>query len=75
MSSPIQPLRFELEVPADGRIEIQLPLPAASHVTILVVDSSNSDVDDLEAVRAALAESIETDVLYEDFRREIGFGD
>lgn len=38
MSSPQLPLRYDLEVPPHGRIELQLPLPVASHVTVYVVE-------------------------------------
>jgi hypothetical protein len=75
VANPQEPLRFDLEVPPDGRIELQLPLPAASHVTILVVEALESDADDVEAAKAALADSIDTDVLYQMFRREMGFED
>ena len=75
MSASQLPLRYDIEVPSDGRIEVQLPLRAGSHVTILVVETPDSDVDDIQAAREALAHPIETDVLYQDFRRELGFND
>ena len=46
MSDSHLPMRFELEVPADGRIELQLPLPAAKHVTVYVM-RQDSAMDDL----------------------------
>jgi hypothetical protein len=35
-----QPLRFDCEVPPNGRIELDVPLPAGSHVTVYIVDES-----------------------------------
>ena len=49
MSDSQLPLRFDLQVPPDGRLEVQLPLPAGSHVTLYVVEKSNADFDDLLA--------------------------
>jgi hypothetical protein len=49
MSASQLPLRYDVEVPPDGRIEVQLPLPAASHVTIFVVEQSAAEFDDLSA--------------------------
>lgn len=49
MSASQSPLRYDVEVPPDGRIEVQLPLPAASHVTVFVVEQSEADFDDLLA--------------------------
>jgi hypothetical protein len=48
MSAPNSPLRFDCVVPADGRIELQLPLPADSHVTVYVVEDDR-ELDDLAA--------------------------
>jgi hypothetical protein len=50
----LQPLlKFECEVPSDGRIELQLPLPAASHVTVYVVETAESGFTDLTAASAS----------------------
>lgn len=49
MSDFSLPLRYDLEVPPDGRIEVQLPLPPASHVTIYVVEKLDLELDDLRA--------------------------
>ena len=49
-------LRFELEVPADGRLEVAVPLPAGSHVTVLVVESSPEEPDDLVSAAASSLE-------------------
>jgi hypothetical protein len=38
-----------MDVPPDGRIELQLPLPTATHVTVYVVEARNTDFDDLTA--------------------------
>jgi hypothetical protein len=32
------PLRYDLEVRSDGRIEMKVPLPAGSQVTVYVVE-------------------------------------
>jgi hypothetical protein len=55
MSDSHQPLRFDLQVPADGRIELQLPLPAASHVTIFVVEEQSAFSDLLAAASSSTA--------------------
>jgi hypothetical protein len=47
MSSPELPLRYELDVPANGRIEVQLPLPTASHVTVYVVEGSDQEFNEV----------------------------
>ena len=49
------PLRYDLDVPPDGRIELQLPLPAASHVTVYVVEDKH-EFDDLLAAAASSTE-------------------
>jgi hypothetical protein len=49
MSASNVPLRYDPEVPPDGRIELKLPLPAATHVTVLVLENSNAALDDLLA--------------------------
>ena len=43
------PLRFDLQVPPDGRVEVQLPLSAGSQVTLYIVEKSNADFEDLLA--------------------------
>ena len=43
------PLRFDLQVPSDGRVEVQLPLLAGSLVTMYVVEKSDAEFDDLLA--------------------------
>jgi hypothetical protein len=71
MSTPAQPLRYDFEVPPNGRIEVQLPFPAGTQVTVLVVDHSEAESDDTLAAIEALKDST-GDVLYEDFRSELG---
>jgi hypothetical protein len=41
------PLRYDIEVPSNGRVEVQLPLPAGSHVTLYVVENAAPECDDL----------------------------
>ena len=47
MSTSQLPLRYDVEVPPDGRIEVQLPLPTAAQVTIYVLEKSDSEFEDL----------------------------
>lgn len=49
MSTGQNPLRYDVEVTASGRLELQVPLPAGSHVTVYVVEQSKSEFDDLIA--------------------------
>ena len=52
MSDSHLPLRYDLEVPPNGRIELQLPLPASSHVTVYVVEEQR-EFDELTAAAAS----------------------
>jgi hypothetical protein len=36
-----------LEVPADGRLELPVPLPAGSHVTVFVTEQAINEFGDL----------------------------
>ncbi len=45
--SPSLPFKYDVEVPADGRIEVSVPLPAGSHVTVYVVEQPNGEFADL----------------------------
>ena len=47
MSSSELPLRYDLEVPPGGRIEVQLPIPAGSQVTVYVVEQQPAELIDL----------------------------
>jgi len=47
MSESQLPMRFDMQVPPDGRVEVQLPLAAGSQVTMLVFEKSAADFDDL----------------------------
>ena len=49
MSTSQPPLRYDIEVPPNGRIEVQLPLPAASHVTVYVVEKLEAELDEFVA--------------------------
>jgi hypothetical protein len=53
MSASQLPLRYDMDVPPDGRIELQLPLPTASHVTVYVVEAGDTEFDDLIAASAS----------------------
>jgi hypothetical protein len=46
-------LRFDLEVPSSGRLEVQVPLPAGSHVTVYVVEKPDDTFDDLLAASSS----------------------
>jgi len=52
MSLP-RPLRFDLDVPPDGRIYVQLPLPAPAHVTVYVAEHAGSEFANLVAAAAS----------------------
>jgi hypothetical protein len=43
------PLRYDLEVPADGRIELQVPLLAGLPVSVYVIEQQAAELDDLMA--------------------------
>ena len=45
----LSPLRYDLEVSADGHIDVQLPLPAGSQVTVYVVPQQTTEFADLVA--------------------------
>ena len=43
------PLRYDVQVPPDGRIEVTVPLPADSQATVFVVPRSEAEFDELLA--------------------------
>lgn len=47
MSGSQLPLRFDVQVPPDGRIEVTVPLPAESKATVFVVPTSELEFDEL----------------------------
>jgi hypothetical protein len=47
MSAPDLPLRYELEVPASGRVEVPVPFPPGAHVTLYVLEQADREHDDL----------------------------
>ena len=47
MSSSEATWRYELEVLADGRLEVAVPLPAGSHVTVFIVERPAEESNDL----------------------------
>ncbi len=49
MSASRLPLRYDMEVSDDGRIELEVPLPAATHVTVYIVEQSDAALVDLLA--------------------------
>lgn len=40
-------LKYELEVPEDGRVELQVPLPGGSRITVFVVAEPADEAEDL----------------------------
>ncbi len=50
------PLRFDLEVPADGRLEVSVPLAAGSHVTVFVTELAPTEWKDLLSVAESSTE-------------------
>lgn len=49
MSSSDPTLRYDTEVSASGRIEVQVPFPVGSQVTVYVVEHREERFDDLVA--------------------------
>ena len=49
MLSPEPALRYDLDLPPDGRIELQVPLPPGSHLTVFVVERGANETNDLLA--------------------------
>ena len=43
------PLRYDLAVPPDGRIELQVPALAGAHVTVIVVEQDQAALAELLA--------------------------
>lgn len=56
MSSPNHSFRYDVEVPQNGRLEVQVPLPAGSQVTILVVEKKTDNLNDLMAASTSSLE-------------------
>jgi hypothetical protein len=46
-SSTPSPWKFDLEVPADGRLQVPVPLPPGSQVTVYVTEQGSSDMGDV----------------------------
>ena len=44
---PDKALRYQAEVLDDGRVEVRVPFPAGSHVTVLVLPEHPDDAADL----------------------------
>lgn len=42
-------LKYEVEVQADGRVELNVPFPVGAHVTVFVVEPSSKSFADLQA--------------------------
>jgi hypothetical protein len=49
-------LRYEFEVPDSGLLEVAVPLPAGSHVTVYVVESTHEELDELVAMASSSTE-------------------
>jgi hypothetical protein len=56
MPDPSLPIRFDLQVPSDGRVEVQLPLLAGAQVTMYVVQQLESEFDELAAASTTSTE-------------------
>lgn len=53
---PQTPLKYDTEVKAGGRVELEVPLAPGVHVTVFVVESTNGVLDDLlSASQSSLA--------------------
>jgi hypothetical protein len=49
MSASQLPLRYDLEVASDGRIQVKSPLPPGSHITVYVVEQTEAESADVLA--------------------------
>jgi hypothetical protein len=47
-------MRFDVDVPADGRIELQLPQSTVRHVTVYVVDEKQDLAELAEAATSSM---------------------
>ena len=56
MMSTSFPLRYDVQVPSDGRIEVTVPLPPGSLVTVYVTEPSSSEAQDLLSAAGSSAE-------------------
>ena len=55
MLSSESSFRYDLDLPPDGRIELQVPLPPGSHLTVYVVERGESGTDDILAAAQSSA--------------------
>ncbi|HLN30532.1 MAG TPA: hypothetical protein VK395_22500 [Gemmataceae bacterium] len=49
MTAPQTALKFDAEVTKEGRIELSVPLPAGSHVTVFVLEQLENRFADLSS--------------------------
>ncbi len=47
------PLRYDLEVPSNGRIELQVPLPAGAAISVCVLEKSPAEAEADDLLNAA----------------------
>jgi len=47
-------LKYEVEVKKDGQVELTVPFPEGSHVTVFVVDAGDAFADMLYAAQSSL---------------------
>lgn len=56
MTESSLPLRFDLQVGANGRVEFAVPLPAGSQVAVFVAEPAQAELLDLVAASASSTE-------------------
>lgn len=54
--STTDPLRFDFEVPSSGKIEVPVPLPPGSQITVFVIEKIVDETDDLVAAASSSAD-------------------
>lgn len=55
MVAPTTALKYDVEVNANGVVELAVPFPAGSHVTVFVLEAGESFIDLLFASESSLA--------------------
>jgi hypothetical protein len=55
MVAPTTALKYDVEVNANGQVELTVPFPVGSHVTVFVLEAGESFADLLFASESSLA--------------------
>jgi hypothetical protein len=51
---PQTALKYDVEVKENGRVELDVPFPAGSHLTVLVIDTGDVSSDLVSAAESSL---------------------